>query len=589
MTPTMIDLRHKKGTHISHFCRLGARFGSFLLLASLTACSTLPFPAFDLSPAYKATEFVVPDSWEGTSSFVKAKPSDDALRPDWWRLYNDPILNSLVEQAIAANPDLQATAERFVQARAAMMKARSRYFPQIGFGFGGNNNRQSDNSLFRAPGEPNSDTQVEMDGLASWEPDFWSRLRNAAQAKIYLAEERAADYGLARLILQAEVASNYFTLRGLDAQIAIYEQSIGLYNYSLDVVVTQFQGAIASNLDVARAKSLLFATESKLALMHSERKVTEQAIAILLNLAPASFKIEPVENLLVANFSLPQTVPSTLLERRPDVAAMERRMAQANRTIGIARAAFFPNVAFRLGGGLEDGGLNLLSLANSFWAYGSSFSIPLFQGGYRRAQLQQSWSVYRETENSYRSTVLNAFREVENNLTKTYWMTIAAERQDAAVGAARTTQDLTMDLYKGGLATSLELIYAQLGTLTSSIDSVQIKTNLLKASVALIRALGGGWNREQLPADNQIQPFGILQYSGLDKPTPAGGIDVNADPVDRNNKNNNLMKPLVPWLPLVDPGASNNKNNNLTQPLVPYVDLSASNDKSNNLTRHEVP
>ena len=590
MTLTMIDLRRKKGTHISHFCRLGVRLGSFLLLASLAACASIPFPAFDLSPEYKAPEFVVPDSWEGTSAFVKAKPSDDALRPDWWTLYNDPILNGLIEQGMAANPDLQAAAERFVQARNSMMKARSRYFPQFGFGFGGNNNRQSDDALFRAPGEANTDTQVMMDGIATWEPDFWSKLRNAAQAKIYRAEERAADYGLARLILQAEIASNYFALRGLDAQIAIYKQSIGLYNYSLDVVVTQFEGAIASNLDVARAQSLLFATESKLALMHGDRKVAEQSIAILLNLAPASFKIEPVDELLVANFSLPQTVPSTLLERRPDIAAMERRMAQANRTIGIARAAFFPDVAFRLGGGLEDSGLNLLSLANSFWAYGSSFSIPIFQGGYRRAQLQQTWSVYRETENTYRSTVLNAFREVENNLTQTYWMDLAAKRQDAAVGAARTTQNLTMDLYKGGLATSLELIYAQLGTLTASIDSVQIKTNLLRASVALIRALGGGWNRDQLPADNQIQPFGILQYSSLDKPTPAGGIDVNADPADRNIKNNNLMKPLVPWVPLADPGAgNNNKINNLTQPLAPHVDLDSSGNRNNNVTQPSAP
>lgn len=531
-------------TIFSNLCRLGVRFGSFLFLAvSLAACNT--FPAFDLSPKYQEPQFVVPDSWEGTSSFVKANPSDDVLRPDWWKLYDDPILDSLVEQAMAANPDLHAAAERFVQARNAMMKARSRYFPQMGFGFGGNNNRQSDHTLFRAPGEPDSDTQVLMDGIASWEPDFWSKLRNAAQAKIYRAEERAADYGLARLILQAEIASNYFTLRGLDAQIAIYKQSIDLYNYSLTVVETQFEGKIASALDVARAESLLYATESKLALMHGERKVMEQAIAILLNLAPASFKLEPVDNLLAANFSLPQTVPSTLLERRPDIAAMERRMAQANRTIGIARAAFFPNVSFRLGGGLEDSGLNLLSLANSFWAYGSSFSIPLFQGGYRRAQLQQSWSVYRETENLYRSTVLNAFREVENNLTQTHWITIAAERQDAAVEAARKTQNLTMELYKGALASSLELIYSQLGTLTASIDSVQIKTDLLKASVALIRALGGGWNRDQLPADNEIQPFGVLQYTDLDKPAPAGEIDVDANPADRNTRNNNLTKPSV--------------------------------------------
>jgi NodT family efflux transporter outer membrane factor (OMF) lipoprotein len=530
----------------SNLYRLSVRFGSFLFLTvSLTACSSLPFPAFDLSPKYQEPQFVVPDSWEGTSAFVKANPSDDILRPDWWKLYDDSVLHSLIEQAIVANPDLHAAAERFVQARNVMMKARSRYFPQMGFGFGGSNNRQSDHTLFRAPGEPDSDTQVLMDGIASWEPDFWSKLRNAAQAKIYRAEERAADYGLARLILQAEVASNYFTLRGLDAQIAIYKQSIDLYNYSLTVVETQFEGKIASALDVARAESLLYATESKLALMQGERKVMEQAIAILLNLAPASFKLEPVDNLLTTNFALPRTVPSTLLERRPDIAAMERRMAQANRGIGIARAAFFPDVSFRLGGGFEDAGFNLLSLANSFWAYGSSFSIPLFQGGYRRAQLQQSWSAYRETENLYRSTVLNAFREVENNLTQTHWMTIAAERQDAAVDAARKTQNLTMELYKGALASSLELIYSQLGTLTASIDSVQIKTDLLKASVALIRALGGGWNRDQLPTDNEIQPFGILQYTDLDKPAPSGGIDVDANSNDRNIKNNNLTKPLV--------------------------------------------
>jgi NodT family efflux transporter outer membrane factor (OMF) lipoprotein len=585
----MIDSRHKKGTRISDLCRLGAKFGGFIFLAALGGCANLPFPAFNLSPTYKPTEFVVPDSWEGGGPFVKANPSDDAIRPDWWKLYDDPILNNLIDQGLAANPDLQAAAERFVQARNSMMKARARYFPQLGFEFGGSNNKQSDHTLFRAPGEPDSDTQVLMHGIASWEPDFWSKYRNAAQARIYRAEERAADYGLARLILQAEIASNYFLLRGLDAQIAIYKQSIDLYNYSLDVVVTQFEGKIASNLDVARAKSLLYSTESTLALMQGDRKVAEQAIAILLNLAPASFKLEPVDTLLTTNFTLPKTVPSTLLERRPDIAAMERQMAQANRTIGIARAAFFPEVSFRLGGGMEDAGLNLLSLANSFWAYGSSFSIPLFQGGYRRAQLQQSWSVYRETENLYRSTVLKAFREVENNLAQTYWMTVAAERQDAAVEAARTTQNLTMDLYKGGLASSLELIYAQIGTLTTSINSVQIKTNRLVASVALIRALGGGWDRGQLPPDNEIQPFGILQYTDLDKPKPTGGIDVNADPNDRKIKNDNLTKPVVPIETNVDQDAGNSKNNNLIKPLAPYRDLGDRNYKSDNLTQSLVP
>jgi len=360
----------------------------------------------------------------------------------------------------------------------------------------------------------------------------------------------------------------------------------------LDVVSTQFEGKIASTLDVARAQSLLSTTESTLALMQGDRKVAEQSIAILLNLVPAAFKIEPVDTLLTVDFSLPKTIPATLLERRPDIAGMERRMAQANRTIGIARAAFFPNIAFRVGGGMEDSGLNLLSVANTFWAYGSSFSIPLFQGGYRRAQLQQSWSVYRETENLYRSTVLKAFREVEKNLTQTYWMTIAAERQDTAVAAARTTQNITMDLYKGGLASSLELIYAQIGTLTTSINSVQIKTGRLIASVGLIRALGGGWDRGQLPEDDQIQPFGTLQYTDLDKPPPAGGIDVNADESERNRKNNDLTKPLDPVDANADQSDRNNKNNSVTKPPVPIdvnVDQSDGNNKHSSLTNAAVP
>jgi outer membrane protein, multidrug efflux system len=501
------------------------------------------FPAVDLAPTYQPAQFVVPASWHGSSPFVEAKPSDGELRSDWWKLYNDPILNKLEEQAMAANPDLQAAAERFVQARDVMMKARSQYIPRIGLGLDTSGNRESIHHLFRPSDVPLYETTVASGGLASWEPDFWSALRNATRVELYRAEERAADYGLARLSLQAEIATNYFTLRSLDAQDAIYNQSIALYKQSLDLVNAQFIGQIASALDVARVESLLFNTEARRAQIQGQRQVTEQAIAILLNLAPASFTIEPVDDLHVANFTVPRTLPSTLLERRPDIAGMERRMAQANRAIGIARAAFYPNVSFKLGGGFEDAGFNLVKLANSFWSYGSAVSLPLFQGGYRRAQLQQSWSAYRETEDTYRSTVLKAFREVENNLSLTNQLTLAANRQDAAVGATLKTQNLTTELYQGGLASSLELIYAQVAMLTARIDSVQIKADLLKASVALIRALGGGWNRKQLPADEHIQPFDTFQYVNLDKPPPVGGIDVNAG---NNWTNNDLTKPSVP-------------------------------------------
>lgn len=544
----MILSRHRRA-RCAHVGLAGShRFTDFagVLLAALSLSSCSSFPAVDLSPPYEPAQFVLPASWHGSSPFVEANPSDGELRQDWWSLFKDPVLDTLEAQALTANPDLQAAAERFVQSRDVMMKARSQYLPRVGLGFDATDNRQSLHRLFRPPDSPLEESSVAAGGIASWEPDFWSALRNATRVEIYRAEERAADFGLARLSLQAEVAANYFALRGLDAQEAIYTQSIGLYTQSLELVNAQFIGQIASALDVARVESLLFSTETRRAQIQGQRQVLEQAIAILLNVAPAAFKIAPVNDLKIATFTIPQTLPSTLLERRPDIAAMERRMAQANRTIGIARAAFYPNVSFRLGGGFEDEAFSLFSLANSFWSYGSGVSLPLFQGGYRRAQLQQSWSAYRETEDRYRSTVLNAFREVENNLSLTNRLTLAANRQDAAVGATLKTQDLTMELYQGGLASSLELIYAQVAMLTARIESVQIKAELLRTSVALIRSLGGGWNRGQLPTDDEIQPFGTFQYVNLDKPPSVRGIDVNAD---NNWLHNDLTKRPIPLRP----------------------------------------
>lgn len=521
----------------------GVRAGAVLLALAVPACSGDWLPHADLAPDYQPPQYVVPASWRGASPFVEAKPSDGELRSDWWKLYDDPVLTLLEEQAMAANPDLQAAAERFVQARDMMMKARSRRIPHAGVGFGASNNRQSPDALFRAPDSPLRESDVLLSGLASWEPDFWSAIRNATRIETYRAEQRAAKYGLARLSLQAELAANYFTLRGYDAQDAIYSESIDLYRHSLDIVNTQFAGGIASALDVARVESLLYSTETKRAQIQGKRQVVEHAIAMLVNRAPANFTLEPVNELRMATFTIPRTIPASLLERRPDIAEMERQMAQANRAIGIARAAFFPNVTFRAGGGFEDTGFNLVRLAESFWSYGSVVSLPLFQGGYRRAQLQQTWSAYRETEDRYRATVLNAFREVENDYSLTNQLTTAANRQDAAVGATYKTQELSMELYQGGLLSSLDLIYAQVNTLVARIESVEIKADLLRATVGLIRALGGGWDRTRLPKDEEIQPFDTFQVRHLDKPKPAGGIDVNAG---NNWANNDLTKPPMP-------------------------------------------
>ncbi len=519
------------------------RSGLLLSVLTLSACSSDWLPHVDLAPPYQPPQYVVPISWHGESPFVEAKPSDAELRPDWWTVYNDSFLNMLEEQAMAANPDLQAAAERFVQARDVMMQVRSQRIPQIGLGGKATDSRKHIDTLARDPDIPITGPGAAGAGIASWEPDFWSSIRNATRVETYRAEERAADWGLARLSLQAELAANYFTLRGFDAQAAIYKQSIDLYRSSLNLVKAQFAGAIASALDVARVESLLYSTETKYAQIEGQRQVTEQAIAILVNMAPASFKINPVKDLRLPKFSIPQSIPSTLLERRPDIAAMERQMAEANRSIGIARAAFFPDVKLSADGGIVSAGFDVAKLAGAMWSYGAVVSLPVFQGGYRRAQLQKTWSAYRETEDRYRSTVLNAFREVENGLSLTNRLTVAADRQDAAVGATEKAQNLTMELYQGGLASSLELIYAQVATLTARIESVQVKAELLRSSTTLLRALGGGWNRNQLPTDEQIQPFGTFQFVNLEKPPAVGGIDVNAD---NNRKNNDLTKPSIP-------------------------------------------
>jgi outer membrane protein, multidrug efflux system len=512
------------------------------LLPVVTLASCNSMPGVDLAPDYTPPEYIVPASWHGGGPFIEAKPSDAEIRTEWWRVFHDPVLDKLEEQAMAANADLQAAAERFVQARDLMMKARSHMLPQVNLGFDASDNKESQAALFRSPFNPIYDTSVSDRGGVSWEPDLWYAIRNETAARTYFAQQKAAEYALARLSLQAEIASDYFTLRAYDAQTNIYDQSIVYYKQSLDIVNDRYLGKIASELDVARAKSLLFSTEAKALEVKGEREVVEHAIAILVNTAPASFTIASVQNLKMTPVKMPRNFPSTLLERRPDIAAAEREMAQANREIGVAKAAFFPRVEFRLNGGFEDHGINLVKLANSFWSYGSAVSLPVFDGGLRRAQLQRSWSVYRETEDKYRTTVLNAFREVEDALSLTNRLSGSVKKLDEAVAAALQTQNLTMDLYKGGLNSSLDLIYAQVATLTARIDSARVKMRLLRSTVDLIRALGGGWQRGRLPSDDEIQPFNTLQYEGLERPAPAGEITLPPE----NKANNDLTKPNHP-------------------------------------------
>ncbi|MBB3105046.1 TolC family protein [Azomonas macrocytogenes] len=458
-----------------------SRSAGLALFMSLSAC--------DLAPTYQPPEFVVPANWQGNGP--GSADSTQTVQPGWWKLYHDPVLDRIEEQATANNADLQAAAERFQQARDSMMQARSRLMPQALLGFGASAS------------------------MVSWEPDIWSAIRNETRAQVAAAQQRAAEYAAARLSLQAEIAHDYFALRGLDAQDANYKQSIQYYEKSLDIVQTRVTGLLSPRLDAVRAQELLYSTRAEELDIQAQRQVMEHAIAVLSNVAPSNFHIAPVDtNANTAVPSIPANIPSLLLQRRPDIARAERMMAEANANIGVKRASFYPNVFLRAGG--EESGVGV--------------ELPVFTGGARRAGTQQAWSMYRETGDNYRSTVLNAFREVEDGLSRVNRFSEELKSQHAAVDAAGQTQDMTMELYKGGLNTSLDLIVAQVNTLQSRTREVQVKMELLQSSAELIRALGGGWNQAALPTSDQIQPFGTLQYNDLDKPTPTGGIDVNTDP-----------------------------------------------------------
>lgn len=503
------------------FKKLALACGTVLTAFGLSAC--------DLAPTYRPPTFVVPASWHGQGPFATATPADTTLPTDWWKLLNDPLLNEMEATLTKANPDLQAAAERFIQARALVVQARSELLPHLAMGAGAFDNKQSSDRLFRYKGNI-TETDEEYHGLASWEPDFWSAIRNHVRAQKQFAQEKAADFAMSRLSLQAELASDYVQLRGYDAQIAIYNQSIGYYQKALQITQNQLEHQAAPRLDVARAQAQLYSTQAAELDVQAAREVTEHAIAILTNASPSSFHIAPTQVMGFNQPSVPAGVPSELLQRRPDVASAEREMAQANREIGIARAAFYPHVSLQAGGGFAQNGFDLANLANSLWSYGASFELPIFEGGLGRAELQHAWSAYRETRDTYRSKVLDSFREVEDGLSRTNRLDQENHALKKAVDATLATQNMTMTLYQGGVGTYLEAIFAQVQTLDTRIHQIEVATRLYQADIGLIRALGGGWNVKLLPTMDQTLSITPLQYDDLHHPQPVGGVDISQHP-----------------------------------------------------------
>ncbi|MCH4090745.1 efflux transporter outer membrane subunit [Acetobacter sp.] len=498
----------------------------FLATSTLTGC--------DLAPRYAPAKLLYPAQWEGQGVMRYGRPDDGAPRSDWWRDFGDPELDQLEERMLAANPDLQAAAESFTQSRDVAAQVASHLYPQVIGGASGEKDKSSRHRLWRggtATG-PIYMSSEQYQAAATWEPDFWNAIRNRTLIAKQSAQESAADYAVARLSLTTELASDYIALRGLDAQDAVYRDSIRYYELAVQITHMRLAGAIAAGLDVSRAEAQLASTQAEETDIRARRDVMEHAIAVLVNMAPASFHITPRDRIALADIRPAVGLPSTLLERRPDIAASERAMAQANRAIGVSRAAFYPHVTFNAMTGFMDNGFDLASLSNSMYQFGAQAILPLFQGGVRRAELQRSWSQYRQSEETYRSKVLSAFQEVEDGLTNTNRLRTETDQQARAVDAALRTQTMTMQLYTGGLTNYLDVVVAQQAALVARVGLVGVKTRQRQSVVALIGALGGGWSKQDLPALRQIRPFKPLQYDGLHTPKPVGDVPVTTRSTD---------------------------------------------------------
>jgi multidrug efflux system outer membrane protein len=487
-------------------------FSLLSLLLPLAGCSLAPpyeRPAIDIPAAYKEAVTSVPTTGqEKTAQWKTAQPSDDVARGEWWTVFGDDVLNDLEAQALAANQDLKAAAARLTQSRALRQDARSTFFPQIDAGFGPTRQRASPASQ----GLPN-DASISATTLwraqagVSYEADLFGRVASTVDAATADVQQSEALFRSVQLVLQADVAQGYFTVRELDAEQELYSGTVTLRSQTLDLVQKRFDEGDISELDLARAKSELASAQSELLGIARSRAVAEHALAILLGKAPADFSLRerPLTRITV---SIPAGMPSSLLERRPDISAAERAMAGANARIGAARAAFFPRLNITGALGYESSQLEDLFQWSSRTfllgpLVGTMLTLPIFDGGRRQASLDHARAVYEEDVAAYRQTVLNAFREVEDNLANLRILGDQTQTQDDAVEASARAAKLSHIQYREGSVSYLNVIDAYRTVLLQQRVAVQLEGERARSTTNLIRAIGGGWGEPVTPAQAQ--------------------------------------------------------------------------------------
>jgi NodT family efflux transporter outer membrane factor (OMF) lipoprotein len=467
---------------------MASRFATAGALATLLlqgACS--------LAPPLKVPEVPATPAYKELGNWTPAQPADRLPRDSWWNLYDTPEIGALEQQVIAGNPSLAAAVANYSAAKAQEAQARAGLYPSVDANAGVSRAKESQHAPLIGPTTPHYYDDNTVGGTVSYELDLWGRIRNEVAAGAANAAAAAADLENARLSLLAELVDDYIQLRGLDRDGAILKDTVEAYAHALSLTQQRHRVGIAAGLDVAQAETQLATARSQAAQVLAQRAVLEHAIAALLGVSPSGFSIEPAI-VVVKLPPIPTDVPSTLLQRRPDIAAAQRRMEAANANIGVARAAYFPSLNLGAQGGFQSTSFaNWLGAPSSFWAIGPNALVNVFDGGLRRAQVAQARAQFDVSAANYRSVVIAAFQQVEDSLADLNHYYDAAQQEKAAVDSAQRTVNLSMALYVQGAADYLTVTTSQTALLQAELEALDLDTLQLRASVALVRALGGGW------------------------------------------------------------------------------------------------
>jgi NodT family efflux transporter outer membrane factor (OMF) lipoprotein len=438
-----------------------------------------------IGPDYERPAVETPAAYKESKDWSLARPADAVAKGKWWEVFGDPVLNGLVEQVSVSNQALAAAEARYRQASAAVGAARSNLFPSIGADAGATRAGRGTSS------SGNTTYDASLD--ARWEIDLWGRVRRQVEASRAGEQASEADLGNARLSLQAQLASAYFSLRVADAGRELLLENIKAFETSYRIAQNRYNAGVAAKVDVVTAEAQLKSVQAQELDLRATRASLEHAIAVLVGEPPSSFSIAPVKFDLRLP-EIPAGLPSQLLERRPDVAAAERRMAAANERIGIAQAAYFPSLSLTGSGGVTSTAISTLFKSSSLaWSLGAGLGLTLLDFGAREAEVKIARAGYDEAVANYRASVLAAFQDVEDSLATLRWLSEENEVQRDAVRLARESVQLTLNQYKAGTVGYLNVVLLQASQLNEERQAVQLVGRQLNATVALIRALGGAW------------------------------------------------------------------------------------------------